>query len=126
MGRRRFREIARIAGLVNEGIGRSRKSARQLTISSSLLYDVFARYDPANKLLAQATREVLESELEQTRLRETLHAMRRRTIRLVEVADATPLAYPLFLERFREQLSTEDLADRVRRMEGVMEQSIRK
>lgn len=124
MARRRFREIARVAGLVNEGVGHARKSARQLTISASLLYDVFAKYDPANRLLAQATREVLESQLEQTRLRQTLAELRTWRLALVAVETATPFAYPLFVERLREQLSTEELADRVARMEAAMERVV--
>lgn len=124
MARRRFREIARVAGLVNEGVGRARKSARQLTISSSLLYDVFAKYDPENRLLAQATREVLESQLEQTRLRATLGEMRERRLVVVHPVEPTPFAFPLFVERFREQLSTEELAARVARMEAAMERAV--
>ncbi len=124
MARRRFREIARVAGLVNEGVGRARKSTRQLTVSSSLLYDVFAKYDPANRLLAQATREVLESQLEQTRLRATLGELRRRELLLVDVAAPTPFAYPLFVERLREQLSTEELAARLARIEAAMEGAV--
>lgn len=121
MARRRFREIARIAGLVQEGVGRARKSARALTISSSLLFDVFQKYDAGNLLLAQATREVLESELEFTRMVGALERMRELRRVVVEVEAATPFAYPLFVARLRQQLSSETLADRVRRMELEME-----
>lgn len=123
MGRRRFREIARVAGLTQEGVGRARKSARQLMVSASLIYDVFRRYDPANLLLDQATREVLEGQLEQTRLREALVRMRAAAQQIVEIEAFSPFGYPLFVERFREQLSTEELADRVARMEIAMEKS---
>ena len=123
LGRRRFREIARIAGLTYEGVGRSRKTARQLQISASLLYDVFQRYDPANQLLRQATREVLENQLEQTRLHSALVQMRRLRLQLMELKSPSPFSYPLLVERFREQLSMEELAERVRRMEVAMEKS---
>ncbi len=123
MARRRFREIARIAGLVVEGVGRARKSARAMTISSSLLFDVFRKYDAGNLLLGQATREVLESELEFTRMVSALERMRGMRRVVVDVAAATPLAYPLFVARLREQLSSEALADRVRRMEVAMERA---
>ncbi len=123
MARRRFREIARIAGLVVEGVGRARKSARALTISSSLLFDVFRKYDAGNLLLGQATREVLESELEFSRMVGALERMRGMRRLTVEVAAVTPLAYPLFVARLREQLSSEVLADRVRRMELAMERA---
>src|SRR5262249_22633291 len=45
--RRQFREIARVAGLVFQGYpGQGKKTARQLQVSSGLLYDVFTTYDP--------------------------------------------------------------------------------
>ncbi len=123
MARRRFREIARIAGLIQEGVGRARKSSRAMTISSSLLFDVFQKYDSGNLLLAQATREVMESELEFTRMVGALERMRELRRVVLDVEAATPFAYPLFVARLRQQLSSEALADRVRRMEVVMERS---
>ena len=54
LARRRFREIARIAGLVFSGYPGAQKSARQLQASSGLFFDVFRQYDPANLLLTQA------------------------------------------------------------------------
>ncbi|MEO6409476.1 MAG: ligase-associated DNA damage response DEXH box helicase, partial [Burkholderiaceae bacterium] len=59
LARRRFREIARVAGLVFSGFPGQPKSARQLQASSSLFYEVFAKYDAANLLLGQAQTEVL-------------------------------------------------------------------
>ncbi|MEO7085516.1 MAG: ligase-associated DNA damage response DEXH box helicase, partial [Gemmatimonadaceae bacterium] len=64
MAKRQFRELARVAGLVFPGFPRSGKTARQLQMSSGLFFDVLRRYDPANLLLAQASREVLERQLE--------------------------------------------------------------
>ncbi|MBA2668942.1 MAG: ligase-associated DNA damage response DEXH box helicase, partial [Gemmatimonadetes bacterium] len=64
MARRQFREIARVAGLVFPGFPHAGKTARQLQASSGLFFDVFSRYDPANLLLTQAHREVLERQLE--------------------------------------------------------------
>lgn len=121
LARRQFREIARIAGLTPEGVGSARKSARQLFVSSSLLYDVFSRYEPSNRLFRQATREVLETRLEESRLLSTLRALRGKTLRLIEIPTVSPLAYPLFAERLREQLTTEKLSERLRGMELVME-----
>lgn len=121
MAKRRFREIARIAGLVNEGIGRARKSTRQMTMSAGLLYDVFVNYDPENRFVVQATREVLEAQLEETRLRATMAALRCKVPVCVTADRPTPFAYPLFVERLREQLSTESLAARIRRIEESLE-----
>src|SRR5690606_24069114 len=72
LSQRRFREIARIAGLVFTGYPGEARSARQLQASSSLFFDVFRQYDPHNLLLGQAEREVLRQEFELDRLATTL------------------------------------------------------
>ena len=76
LGRRQFREIARVAGLVFQGYPGQPQSNRQLQASSGLLWDVFNEYDPDNLLLRQATREVLERQLEAPRLEAALARMR--------------------------------------------------
>lgn len=121
MSRRQFREIARIAGLTHEGVGRARKSTRQLMISASLLYEVFQRYEPSNLLFRQATREVLENQLEQSRLKRALANMRNSALQIVELTAPSPFAFPIFVERFRQELSSEELASRVARMEVALE-----
>ncbi|HZG18789.1 MAG TPA: ligase-associated DNA damage response DEXH box helicase [Herbaspirillum sp.] len=116
LSQRRFREIARIAGLVSQGYPGQHKSARQLQASSALFFEVFRKHDAGNLLLSQAQREVLEQELELERLRSTLAELRARSLTLVPLERPTPFALPLMVERFREKLSTEKLADRVARM----------
>lgn len=126
MARRRFREIARVAGLTQEGVGKARKSARQLQVSAGLLFDVFQRYEPGNMLLGQATREVLESQLERTRLVAGLRKMRASTLSIVELETFSPFSYPLVVEIFREESSSEELAARVAGMEIAMEKAAKK
>src|SRR5690242_20254935 len=58
LGRRLFREIARVAGLVFQGYPGQPQSSRQLQASSGLLWDVFHEYDPDNLLLGQTTGEM--------------------------------------------------------------------
>ena len=69
---RRFRAIAQIAGLMNRGFPGSSKSTGQLQISASLLFDVFSRHEPNNRLLLQAQQEVLDDQLEISRLEAAL------------------------------------------------------
>ena len=116
LAQRRFREIARVAGLVFSGYPGAPKSTRQLQASSSLFYEVFRKYDPGNRLLGQAEQEVLSDELELARLRAALQRMRRLRRDTVDLAAPSPFSLPLMVERFREQLSTEKLADRLARM----------
>jgi ATP-dependent Lhr-like helicase len=123
LAQRRFREIARIAGLIFQGYPGQPKSNRQLQASSSLFFEVFRKHDAGNLLLTQAQREVLEQELELTRLRDTLLELQQREMNLHETTRATPFAFPLMVERFREKLSTEKMSDRIARMVRELEKA---
>jgi ATP-dependent Lhr-like helicase len=121
LSQRRFREIARISGLVFQGFPGAPRSMKQLQASSSLFFEVFRKHDANNLLLGQAQREVLEQELELRRLDQTLSSMRGRTVVLKDVERPTPFAFPLMVERFRETVSTERLPDRIARMVAQLE-----
>jgi ATP-dependent helicase Lhr and Lhr-like helicase len=123
LARRQFREIARVAGLIFQGYPGVNKSVKQVQASSELLYDVFARYDPDNLLLFQAHREVLERQLEQSRLGRALERVTAGHVTVVDVERPTPLAFPLLVDRAREQVSSEKLADRIRRMVAPLERA---
>jgi ATP-dependent Lhr-like helicase len=115
--RRRFREIARVAGLVFPGLPGRPRAAKQVQSSASLLYDVFCRYDPENLLLVQARREVLEQHFEESRLREALTRLRETPVELVRTPRLTPLATPLANERLAvDRQSHESVRARVDRL----------
>ena len=117
MARRRFRDIARVAGLIFSGYPGAPTAARQLQASSGLIFDVFREYDPTNLLLDQARREVLEQQLEVTRLREALERAKANHLVLREVPRLTPLAFPLWAARIQKsQVSSEQWSKRVARM----------
>lgn len=123
MGKRQFREIARVAGLVFHGYPGQQRSAKQLQASSGLLYDVFSNYDPENLLLRQAGTEVLERQLEQTRLVTTLRDLQNAKVVRRCPQRLTPLAFPLIVARLRERLSSEKLSDRIARMTLQLEKA---
>lgn len=123
MAKRQFREIARIAGLVFPGFPRSGKTARQLQASSGLFFDVLERYDPSNLLLGQARREVLERQLERSRLARTLERLATARVVITTPRRTPPLAFPLLVDRARDRLSSETLADRIRRMQLALERA---
>lgn len=120
---RRFREIARIAGLVFAGYPGAPKSTRQVQASSGLFFEVFKQYDADNLLLAQAGEEVLREELDIHRLEQTLAHISRLRLDLHQVKRPTPLGFPLLVERMRESMSSEKLADRIRRMVSDLEKT---
>ncbi|MDX1570302.1 MAG: ligase-associated DNA damage response DEXH box helicase [Xanthomonadales bacterium] len=123
MARRKFRDIARIAGLVFQGYPGQAKTARQIQASSGLIYDVLCRFDAGNPLLAQARQEVLEGELEFRRMREALEQIESMALVLTHTERLTPLAFPLWADRLRHSLSSEDWAARVRRAARALERA---
>ena len=123
LAQRRFREIARISGLVFAGFPGAHKSARQVQASSSLFFDVFRQYDPHNLLLTQAQEEVLQQELDIERLSATLQHLQSKQLQLMQIKRPTPFAFPLLVERFRESSSSEKLADRIARMVADLEKA---
>ena len=104
MARRHFREIARVAGLVQSG-GRT---DRQTQASAGLIFDVLAEHDADNMLLAQARREVLERQFEFRRLTAALERIAAQEIRVVETPRLTPLAFPIWAEFVQSRLTTKD------------------
>jgi len=115
--RRRFREIARVAGLVMTGPAHARRTMRQVQSSASLLYDVFTRYDPDNLLLVQARREVVEQQFERDRLQSVLDRLGSTSLECINTSRPSPLAFPLVVERLAiDAASTETLLDRIERM----------
>jgi ATP-dependent Lhr-like helicase len=123
LSQQRFREVARIAGLVFQGYPGQPKSARQLQASSSLFFEVFRKHDAGNLLLTQAQREVMEQELELTRLRDTLVKLQGRRIAYCEVKRPTPFGFTLMVARYREKVSSEKLSERVARMVRELEKA---
>lgn len=121
LARRQFREVARIAGLMQQGFPGEKRSARQTQASSELFFDVFAQFDPGNLLLDQAQREVLERQLELTRMAGTLAELRMHRLVITRPDRLTPLAFPLWVDSLREQLSSEKWADRVQKMLAQLE-----
>ncbi len=123
LARRRFRDIARVSGLVYQGYPGEKRSNRQLQASSQLFFEVFRKYDPENQLLLQAQQELLSQELEIGRLATTLERMNKQTLTVMKLERPSPFGFPLMVERFREKLTNESLSDRVARMVQQLEKA---
>ncbi|MEJ5990794.1 ligase-associated DNA damage response DEXH box helicase [Ramlibacter sp. PS3R-8] len=121
LAQRRFREIARVAGLISTGYPGQPKSTRQLQASSALFFEVFRKYDAGNLLLSQAENEVLSQELEISRLGGALRSMREKQVAFVQLRHPSPMSLPLMVARFREKLSTEQISQRLDRILRDME-----
>ncbi len=123
LAKRQFRGIARVAGLVLQGFPGNPKTTKSLQISSGLLFDVFSKYDPDNLLIAQAQREILDQQLELTRLEATLASLGQRTLVKVFTKRLTPMAFPLWADMLSSSLTTENFASRLERMLAELEQA---
>ena len=117
MAKRKFRDIAVIGGLIFQGYPGEYKKARHLQSSASLLFNVFSEYDPRNLLLRQAYREVLDQQMEEVRLRNMLERIQNSKIVINFPGTLTPFCFPLKVDSMRENLSSEKLEDRVKRMQ---------
>ncbi|MEM6425088.1 MAG: ligase-associated DNA damage response DEXH box helicase [Cyanobacteria bacterium P01_D01_bin.128] len=113
---RKFRGVAQISGLVFKGYPSAQKTASQLQISASLIYEVFTKYEPENLLLQQAEREVLQDQLETHRLAQTLNRLKTLSVLWKKTPRPSPLAFPLLVERLNTRLSNETLMERIQRM----------
>jgi ATP-dependent helicase Lhr and Lhr-like helicase len=124
LARRQFRDIARISGLVDPGTPRRGKTARQLQVSSALMFDVLDRHDPENLLLQQARDEVLTAQLAYRELDAALRRMQSMRWQVTEPERLTPLSFPLWADRLQTQLvSSEDWQSRVQRAAERLERS---
>jgi len=116
MARRKFRDIAVIAGLVFTGYPGKVVKTRHLQSSSQLIFEVFRDYEPDNLLFQQAYRETFEHQLEEGRLIIALERIQRQNIVWKQCEKPTPLSFPIITDRLRERLSSESLADRIKKM----------
>ena len=116
MARRKFRDIAVIAGLVFTGYPGKVVKTKHLQSSSQLIFEVFRDYEPDNLLFQQAYRETFEHQLEEGRLLIALERIQRQQIMWKQCQKPTPLSFPIITDRLRERLSSESLADRIKRM----------
>ncbi|HEY1114495.1 MAG TPA: ligase-associated DNA damage response DEXH box helicase [Chitinophagaceae bacterium] len=117
MARRKFRDIAVIGGLIFTGYPGEHKKARHLQASAGLLFNVFSEYEPGNVLIRQAFQEVFDQQMEEGRLRAMLQRIQRSGIILTFPQRLTPFCFPIKVDSLRENLTSEKLEDRVRRMQ---------
>jgi ATP-dependent Lhr-like helicase len=123
MAKRKFRDIAVIGGLIFQGYPGEYKKQRHLQASAGLLFNVFNEYEPGNVLLRQAYQEVFDQQMEEPRLREMLNRIQQSRIVLTYPTRLTPFCFPIKVDSMRENLTSEKLSDRVKRMQEQLNRS---
>lgn len=95
--KRTFRVAAHIAGLIQRNAPQARKTGRQATFSSDILYDTLMKYDPDHLLLDITREEAMRGLVDFGRIEEMLDRVGDR-IDWTPLERVSPLAAPLFLE----------------------------
>ena len=121
MARRRFRDIASIAGLVFQGYPGKPIKTRHLQANSALFFSVFEDYDPGNLLLREAYDEVMDFQLESARMVEAFVRISSHAIKLTFPSKLTPFSFPIFAESFRERYSNEDWQTKLGKLKDTLE-----
>jgi ATP-dependent Lhr-like helicase len=116
MAKRKFRDIAVIGGLIFQGYPGEHKKARHLQSSASLLFNVLSEYDNQNLLLRQSYNEVLAQQMEERRLRDMLERIKQSQIIITFPPKLTPFSFPVKVDSMREELTSEKLEERIKRM----------
>ena len=117
MAKRRFRQIARITGLIFQGYPGKYKTTRNLQASAELLFDVFSQYEPDSLIIKQAYEEMLQFQLEESRLRRSLDRIRKQKLIITKPEMPTPFSFPIMVDRMREKITSEKFEDRVKKMQ---------
>jgi ATP-dependent Lhr-like helicase len=121
MAKRKFRDIASIAGLVFKGMPGRPLKERHMRANSSLFFDVFREHEPEHLLLRQAYDEAFDIQMELPRMREALERIQAQRKVIKDPGKFTPFAFPIIVDRLREKLSSEQLEDRIRKMTERLE-----
>lgn len=122
MSRRKFREIASIAGLVFQGYPGKPTSFKHIQANSSLLFQVFEQYDPENLLLKQARQEALTQQMEQEMFVKALRKLNELKIEIKRPSQFTPFSFPIMVDRLnRTNISSESVEDKITKILAQME-----
>ncbi|MFA4869174.1 MAG: ligase-associated DNA damage response DEXH box helicase [Pedobacter sp.] len=124
MARRKFRDIACISGLVFQGYPGKYVANKHLQSSAALFFNVFSDYDKHNLLLRQAYDEAFYQQIEEPRLAAALNRIQISKIIIVKTYRYTPLCFPIKVDSLRENMSSEELSQRIERMTAESEKRL--
>lgn len=117
MAKRKFRDVAVISGMVLQNIYGQHRSNKSLQSSAGIIFQVLEDYDPQNLLLRQAYNEVFNQQLEEPRLRAAFDRIANSAIIYIESNQFTPMSFPIKVDSLRQALSSEELSERIGRMQ---------
>lgn len=110
MLKRSFRHVATVTGLVEQQNNAAKKTMRQMTVSTDLIYDVLRRYEP-DHILLQVTRRDAERELlDLKRLSDLLMRFQDRWL-FMQLPRASPFSIPVLTDVRTEQVRGAGIED---------------
>jgi len=95
--KRTFRGAATIAMLIERNLPQARKSGRQATFSSDILFDTLRKYDPDHLLMRITREEAMRGLVDFSRIEDLLECSHGQIDHVI-TDRITPLAAPLILE----------------------------
>jgi ATP-dependent Lhr-like helicase len=110
--KRAFREVAVIGGLVERHHPGKRKSGKQVTFSTDLIYDVLRRYEPDHLLLRAAWEDARQRMTDVGRLASLLERA-AGTMLHVRLDRVSPMAVPVLVIVGRERMATGTVDDQL-------------
>lgn len=108
--KRAFREVAIISGLVERQHPGKRKTGRQVTFSTDLIYDVLRKYEPGHLLLEAAWHDARQRLTDVGRLGDLLERA-EDTMLHVKLDRVSPMAVPLMVMIGRESVAQGSVDD---------------
>ncbi|MCP9752109.1 ligase-associated DNA damage response DEXH box helicase [Ferruginibacter sp. HRS2-29] len=120
MAKRKFRDIAIIAGLIFQGFKGQKQSNRNIQASAGIFFNVFEQFDNNSLLLRQAYDEVFYQQLEEPRLAAALERIKHSNIVIKELEVFTPFSFPIKVDSLRDNITSEKLETRIQKMKSDM------
>ena len=95
--KRTFKAVATVSGLIDRNLPGLKKSGRQTTFSSDILYDTLVKYDPGHLLLKITKDEAMKGLIDFNRIKEMFDRI-DNNIKHRDLQHVSPLAAPMLLE----------------------------
>ncbi len=116
LAKRQFKEIAQVSGLVPQNQMGKRRTLKNLQSSTSLLFDVFERYEAKNLLYQQSLQEVKVYQFQEERMKNTLKRLEESHLIYRLTPYPGPLGFPLVIERMAATVSGNSLKERIEKL----------
>ncbi|MEC8063376.1 MAG: ligase-associated DNA damage response DEXH box helicase [Pseudomonadota bacterium] len=116
--KRSFREVATITGLIEQQLPGKRKTLKQVTFSTDLIFEVLEKYDPDHILLIATKEDACRELVSFTRLEDLLRSYEKDQV-VFKLPSPSPLSIPILTAANPENIDGEAI-------EALLEQANKK